>query len=269
MSMMPATPWLMASSAGELEALALALELGQLGAPYSALALERALGRGARQALDELVALDRAGLSPAALALTARMMARQRRAQDAQRARVSLVWTGPEVCVEESRDTQVVVRELFEQAQRDLLIVGYAFYQGQTIFAPVAQRMSQDPSFRVRFCVHITRSYGDHTSEDDALVQAHMRDFKAKQWPLGAPAPQVYYDPRTVARGVAKRASLHAKCIVVDHARALITSANFTEAAYTRNIEAGVLVEDPYLAQSLVRQFDHLIAAEVLTRAPW
>ena len=38
------------------------------------------------------------------------------------------------------------------------------------------------------------------------------------------------------------RSSLHAKCVVADGRIALVTSANFTEAAQSSNIEAAVLI---------------------------
>ena len=64
------------------------------------------------------------------------------------------------------------------------------------------------------------------------------------------------------------RAALHAKCVVVDDARALVTSANFTEAAQTRNIEAGALVHDAVFAQALRAQFEALVDAGELLRVP-
>ena len=46
-------------------------------------------------------------------------------------------------------------------------------------------------------------------------------------WPFEGNRPELYYDPRSAENfGVA---SLHAKCLVVDHEQTLITSANFTE----------------------------------------
>jgi phosphatidylserine/phosphatidylglycerophosphate/cardiolipin synthase-like enzyme len=61
-------------------------------------------------------------------------------------------------------------------------------------------------------------------------------------------------------------ASLHAKCIVVDEERTLITSANFTERGQTRNIEAGVLIEDRGFAEELGAQWRQLIAARLVHR---
>ena len=43
------------------------------------------------------------------------------------------------------------------------------------------------------------------------------------------------------------------------HEYTLITSANFTEAAQVRNIEAGVLVRNEFLAKSLREQFESLV----------
>ena len=63
------------------------------------------------------------------------------------------------------------------------------------------------------------------------------------------------------------RASMHAKCLVVDDAEVLLTSANFTEAAQVRNIEAGVLVRNEFLAKSLREQFESLGRSGGLVKA--
>lgn len=59
-------------------------------------------------------------------------------------------------------------------------------------------------------------------------------------------------------------ASLHAKCIVIDNARTLVTSANFTNRGHTRNIEAGVLIEDKAFAEELAAQWRLLVVAELV-----
>ncbi|WP_334956674.1 hypothetical protein [Nostoc sp.] len=48
----------------------------------------------------------------------------------------------------------------------------------------------------------------------------------------------------------------------------LITSANFTEAAHERNIEAGVLLTDSATAQALRLQFDSLVSHKILRPIP-
>ena len=42
-----------------------------------------------------------------------------------------------------------------------------------------------------------------------------------------------------------------AVCLIVDGTVAFVTSANFTEAAQERNIEAGVIIRDPTFVQRL------------------
>jgi phosphatidylserine/phosphatidylglycerophosphate/cardiolipin synthase-like enzyme len=75
----------------------------------------------------------------------------------------------------------------------------------------------------------------------------------------------VYFDPRTADQYVT--VSMHAKCVVIDHEYTLITSANFTDRGQTRNIEAGVAIEDRGFAASLERQWFNLVEAGVVVRA--
>jgi len=46
-----------------------------------------------------------------------------------------------------------------------------------------------------------------------------------------------------------------------------VTSANFTDRGQTRNIEMGVLVDDPGLANRLVHQWRGLIEPGLVTKA--
>src|ERR1044072_7307094 len=65
-----------------------------------------------------------------------------------------------------------------------------------------------------------------------------------------------------------KRSSLHAKCVAIDRRVSLITSANFTEAAQQRNIEAGVIVRYPLFVERLVGYFEGLRASGQLVSIP-
>lgn len=57
----------------------------------------------------------------------------------------------------------------------------------------------------------------------------------------------------------------HSKVVVVDSAFALVTSANFSDAAAHRNLETGVLVRDPGFASSIRQRFKSLHKAGFLT----
>jgi phosphatidylserine/phosphatidylglycerophosphate/cardiolipin synthase-like enzyme len=80
--------------------------------------------------------------------------------------------------------------------------------------------------------------------------------------------PEIYYDPRALGRSDGRRATLHAKCIVVDRTQVFVPSANFTEAAQEGNIELGVIIRSRLLASRLADHFEGLIAAGLLKRLP-
>ena len=65
-----------------------------------------------------------------------------------------------------------------------------------------------------------------------------------------------------------KAASLHAKCIVVDKGLAFVSSANFTEAAQTKNIEVGVLIRSPAFARRLSEHFEILASTCAVKPVP-
>ena len=177
-----------------------------------------------------------------------------------------LVWSGPEAGLMASRDTSVVLRALFASAERSVLVAGFVVYEGRSIFEALAARMDVVPSLSVRFFLNVARAWSDARSDAEVLRE-FAEGFRARQWP-GARLPEVFYDRRALSAERGPRAALHAKCVVVDDARALVTSANFTEAAQTRNIEAGALVHDAVFAQALRAQFEALVDAGELLRVP-
>jgi len=169
---------------------------------------------------------------------------------------VDLVWTGPESPEVASRDTGVVVRELFTAATQHVLVGGYAVYQGKEIFRTLAERMDACPELRVEMFLDIQRGYGDTTIAED-LVRRFANRFKKTEW-SGRRMPDVYYYPRALELDSRKKAALHAKCVVIDRSVAFVSSANFTEAAQNRNIEVGALIRLPSYAKRLVHHFQVL-----------
>ena len=167
-----------------------------------------------------------------------------------------LVLSGPDVPGVPTEDTAAAFQMLVQEAQQEILLVGYAVYGGDRIFEPLAERMRVNPCLKVTFCLDIARKIGD-TSLDSEVVRRFAHEFRQKQWPWEA-LPELYYDPRALSITSEGRASLHAKCVVVDRKAALITSANFTEAAQYRNIELGLLVRHAPIAQRIADYFEGL-----------
>jgi phosphatidylserine/phosphatidylglycerophosphate/cardiolipin synthase-like enzyme len=201
------------------------------------------------------------GLQHAALLLDAVAAERNPRADAAV---VELVTSGPDIAGA-TRDTGVVMRELFAEADQRVLVVGFAVHQGREIFAVLADRMSKRPDLVVRLCLDIRRAPGD-TARPAALLRRFAERFIRHEWP-GPRLPDLFFDPRGVAEGESHRASLHAKCVVVDGVRALIGSANLTEAAHQRNIEIGVVVTG-VIAEAAERHVDALIMGGHLQAIP-
>ncbi len=168
-----------------------------------------------------------------------------------------LVWTGPERANATARDTAVVLRALFERAQRQVIVAGYDFTRGSSLLEPLWIAM-RDRGVDARFFVHIEQPT-EHILDPEAYGSNSAHEVMDKVWPFGNPRPRVYYDARALASH--PRFNMHAKCVIVDGECALITSANFTQAAHAKNLECGVLLEDPTFALHLGRQWMGLIDA--------
>lgn len=257
-------PWEGLSRPG-LEALAAALAAGRLSRPYGASGVTRHLPNvDVTAALVELNRLHDAGLPPAHVAELLRAVAAERKLREKTSDRLELVWTGPEMPGSRSRETAVVARELFARANRSVLVSSYAVFLGKEVFEPLARRMEELPGLRVLLFLNVPAPGGTDL-DPDAVARDYYREFLKKNWPA-ARQPELYYDPRSLAAKADERGVIHAKCIVVDGQTALVTSANFTEAAHARNIEAGVVVHDPGFAESLEKQFTSLAAVGTLRR---
>jgi phosphatidylserine/phosphatidylglycerophosphate/cardiolipin synthase-like enzyme len=256
------SPWSRLSEA-DLRQLGGALQAGRLTVPFSAVSLQRYLAADRIEAVvAESQRLHEAGLNGTQVAYLLAALANDRADRPPFAEVLDLVATGPEAPGVALRDTAVVVRELFAQARHSVLVVGYAVHQGRQVFRALAKRMEQRSTLEVRLCLDVQRRWGDSTPAEE-LAQRFAERFRTREWP-GSRLPAVYYDPRSLALDAKSRSSLHAKCVVVDRQVAFVSSANFTEAAQERNIEVGVLLRVPALAEQLTRHFQALMEVGVL-----
>jgi phosphatidylserine/phosphatidylglycerophosphate/cardiolipin synthase-like enzyme len=247
-----------------LRTISLALRSGRLSAPYTAVSLRAYCPDVAGPVAARMQQLHLEGMSWGHLALMLASIAQAREEDD--KDSIDLVWSGPAVHGLASRGTGTVVRELFYNAGESVLLAGYAVYQGQEVFRSLAERMEEVPALTVRMFLDIQRKMGDTAPEDAILAEFAWR-FREKEWP-GGRLPEVFYDPRSLSLDPGKRSSLHAKCVVADRRIAFVSSANFTEAAQERNIEAGVLIRSESFASSLANHFETLAAQGILLLLP-
>lgn len=250
-------------SAGALRGIGAALRSGQLGVPLSRMSLTRVAPSCSDAAARELLRLSSEGLQAIHLALLVDAFA------DAIEARLAsgaeLVWTGPETAGAHSRDTAVVVSELFRSASKSVLVSTFVLRQPETVFKPLAERMAEIPGLRVQLFVHVGRSPRDTRYESELLREFSIELGDA--WP-GSVRPLLYYDPRSLSADAETCATWHAKVVVVDDEISFVTSANFTEWAHQRNVEAGVLIRNTEFARQLRQQFESLVQTRAVLEVP-
>ncbi|MEZ5325930.1 MAG: DISARM system phospholipase D-like protein DrmC [Verrucomicrobiales bacterium] len=176
----------------------------------------------------------------------------------------SLVVTGPEVSHATNLKTGSRFLRIVEHAKRELTLATFALYRGDQILEPIHQAMTRNPDLAVTLIINISRGYGDKTVSSD-LIDKQRQEFLTKHWPWEK-RPAVYYYSESLHLEAKSRGSMHAKFLIADEERCFITSANFTEAAQTRNIEIGVELTNSQEPKALSRYFKRLIEEQQLAQ---
>ena len=258
---------LLSLSASDLTALKEAVRTGRLPAPFLPTLIERIVPRAVSGAVSlALQGMAAAGSNREGLVAALGLLSAARTQQPCIDEVIEIVTTGPEAGTVTNRDTQVVVQELFRNAQHSVLVAGYELYQAAPVFRTLADRMAEEPRPSVRMFLNVKRPHGD-TSAESELIGAFAYRFRTQHWPTDRALPEIYFDPRSLATDAKQRAVLHAKCVVVDGRTAFVSSANFTEAAQERNIEVGLLVRSEIVAERLIAFFAALISTGAARRA--
>ena len=253
-----------ALSPATLKTLAQALHDGALSRSGSYHSIEQIAGAGAGALAATISELENQGLTRPQIGILVSAITETRQQIPDPSLVFELVLSGPPVFGIPTRQTAAVVQSLFAEAKEDVLVVGYAVYQGDEMFAPLPERMLSIPELQVRFSFDIRRK--EHTQIQD-VISDFAKEFTTRHWPWPE-LPALYYYPRSLDHTPSNRGSLHAKCVIVDRQKAFITSANFTEAAQNRNIEAGVLFEYAPMVLRLWHYFDRLIATGYFKKTP-
>ncbi len=198
--------------------------------------------------------------------------------------KLDLVWSGSDAGMSYARYTKIVVPELIGSARHRVTVAGYSFDGGAGVFEALHMAMNER-NVAVRFFLDIKQLCERLEQRLQADKQRHARldplrqakaagpeqyarevlsVFRELYWPYEGKAPDLFYDPRTADRRVF--ASLHAKCLIVDDERVLITSANFTGRGQERNIEGGALFHDRGYAGALEHQWNNLVESGDVVR---
>ena len=242
------------------------LDASLLTPPYGVLALRDHIPDECATVIAQCLGdLSRQDMRPRQIALLLRAYAAGAQSPNDVSPRVEVVVSGPDSSGG-ARDTGVVTRQLFGKARERVLAVGFAVHQGRAVFKALADRLDSDNALEAILCIDVRRQHGSTTVARD-IIRRFASDFVREEWP-GKRLPLVYFDPRSLEPSGGTASALHAKCVVIDGQEALVTSANFTEAAQERNIELGLLLNSPDVAGRIEAHFLSLIRQEWLTPLP-
>ena len=169
---------------------------------------------------------------------------------------VEIVWTGPEPAETRFRQTEQAILEVVNSATRRLTVVSYAVYRIPRIRDALIAAASR--SVNIRLIVE-TPNRVEGQGEYDCILA--LGDNVAS-------ACSVFYWPqeKRARDDNGKIGILHVKCAVADGHRMFLSSANFTEYAFTINMELGVLVTGGKLPGQVERHFERLVESQTLGR---
>ena len=167
---------------------------------------------------------------------------------------VEIVWTGPEPTATRFRQTEQAILEVVNSAMKRLTVVSYAVYRIPRIRESLVAAANRGVGIRL---LVETPNRIEGQGEYDCVLA--LGDNVAS-------ACSVYYWPQEnrPKDDNGKIGILHVKCAVADGYRMFLSSANFTEYAFTINMELGLLVTGGKLPGQVERHFDRLICTGAL-----
>jgi phosphatidylserine/phosphatidylglycerophosphate/cardiolipin synthase-like enzyme len=174
----------------------------------------------------------------------------------------SFVWSGPKPLHNNVSDTWATITRLIDEAETSLLIATYNIGLSKdcrVLFEHLAQRLANGSLQEVQLFFHPKQIEQELGPEPLPQISEW---FSRKVWPWDA-KPLAYVDRRLVERSQ-DGCYQHAKAVIVDagrpKAKALITSANFSETAQRHNYEAGCLLTSPWQVDRISQHFQSLVA---------
>jgi phosphatidylserine/phosphatidylglycerophosphate/cardiolipin synthase-like enzyme len=204
-----------------------------------------------------LVEMVREGAHPRLMALLLDRLADAQDALQRERNAWSFVWSGPDPLHAKTADTFATVSQLISEARCSLLIATHNIglsSEFRELFASIADRLTHGQLNRVDLFFHPKQIENDLGADP---LQTITNWFNREVWPWPA-KPHAYVDRRLIS-GSAKRCYQHAKIVIADAttpaAKALVTSANFSETAQRHSFEAGWLTQSAPRVQEIQKQF--------------
>lgn len=185
------------------------------------------------------------------LAIRTAILTRSRTAVHSPKA----VCTSPEPCVPGMEDTLTESLRLIESAEHSISMMNYWMTGGsEPLVSALMRKTGEKRGLRMVLI-------GDS--------KEHFLDPLNRLWRKNIRRPTIYIYQPGMAPESDDRSKMHAKTLVVDESRMLITSANLTRSAMESNIEMGVSIEAPRAVRKVAQFMNELIhMPELFQRVP-
>jgi len=168
---------------------------------------------------------------------------------------IEVLWTGPASGRFPVRRMDQMLYDLVSAAPRRIVLVTFAAYRVPHLCEHLTRAVERG--------VELTLIIESKAESDGQLSFDAVEAFRD----VPAARESLYYWPlaQRERNQAGRPGKLHAKCAIVDDV-AIIGSANYTDDAFNRNIELGVLVKDHAAVSTIVEHFKELIRVGVLVQ---
>jgi phosphatidylserine/phosphatidylglycerophosphate/cardiolipin synthase-like enzyme len=160
---------------------------------------------------------------------------------------VDVVWTGPAPSRSHPRLTSATVEDLVDRAQQSILLIGYAIYDEAGVVGALERAATRNVAIDLLL---------ERTADNPRYAGPRDPPFATM------PARRWCWPREQREHG----AALHAKVIVIDHHLVMVGSANITRNAMTKNLECGLLIDQPRVAAEIHHHLDSLVADGLVRR---
>ena len=177
-------------------------------------------------------------------------------ARDHQARQIEMLWSGPPPAdYLPARRIDQALYDLIANAKREILLVTFAAAKVERLAAALMEAAAR--GVKVRLVLEFAEASEGQLSFDalHAFPRSLVEAAEVYFWPVG----------KRERNQAGKPAKLHAKLAVIDDA-VLLSSANLTDDAFSRNLELGVKLVDAEVVQWAIDHFCGLIKNSTLAR---
>ena len=147
------------------------------------------------------------------------------------RKNTSLIWTSPSIFHENAGNTKSTILRLISSAKKSIIIVGYVMDYGVKDILASLVEVAEKRSLEIK----IILDRADKAPERKKKMRSPQQIIE-RAWPSTLRIPEIYKYAKRSDETV-----LHAKMLVIDSQKVLVTSANLTGRAIHGNLEIGIL----------------------------